>query len=785
MTHTTVGSTLETRRTERIANVAEFSYRPEFYRLWASADQAGLEALLGQQPVLQVFDEIQGQLAELLKARRPDHKYRPDELQAAIEHHLAGRPRAHYGVWVYYPWAARLVHLLDEAEFVELRTDRNRHKITRDEQARLARQRVGIVGLSVGQAIALTLALERGCGELRLADFDRLELSNLNRLRTGVHTLGVPKVIAAAREIAEIDPYLAVTCYPEGVTEATVDTFLTADGGLDLVLDECDSLDVKVLLRQRARAHRNPVVMCTSDRGLLDVERFDREPSRPLFHGLAGDLDYPALQGLTTEEKVPYILQIMGLATTSARLKASFIEVEQTIATWPQLGSAVVLGGAVAADVCRRIALGQYQDSGRYFVDLETLVADRAPGADPPPMLPVGPPSISGVEMSGLIQTVLTPAPHGCLCLAPEQITVLVEAGIRAPSGGNSQPWLWAAATGHLFLFHDERRSAASLDQGLGGLVALGAAIENVVLQAHALGLEVLLHYFPAPQDRRLVAGFCFAPPQEQETNPPYESHDYDALVDAVSRRRTNRALGPRQPLDPVVLPAMAEAVATIPGARLHYLLAEDDLEAIGELIGAGDRVRLLHPQWQQEMMAELRWTPAEAARTRDGVDLATLPLAAVDRAGLEMARDRAALTLLRAWDAGERLKTMSRKAVAAASAVGLITMRTDRPLDYLLGGRAMQRAWLIATQHHLAFQPLSILPYMFKQAQRGLDPLLPPALQTELYALRLQYQALFSVWDGMGEILLFRLAVADPPPVRERRRPVEEVLRCFPRNGR
>jgi tRNA A37 threonylcarbamoyladenosine dehydratase len=56
------------------------------------------------------------------------------------------------------------------------------------------RKRIGVVGLSVGQSVALTLALERSFGELRLADFDRLDLSNLNRIRAGVHDLNLPNV---------------------------------------------------------------------------------------------------------------------------------------------------------------------------------------------------------------------------------------------------------------------------------------------------------------------------------------------------------------------------------------------------------------------------------------------------------------------------------------------------------------------------------------------------------------------------------------------------------------
>ena len=42
--------------------------------------------------------------------------------------------------------------------------------------------RVGVAGLSVGHVIAHTLAAQGLCGELRLADFDGLELSNLNRV---------------------------------------------------------------------------------------------------------------------------------------------------------------------------------------------------------------------------------------------------------------------------------------------------------------------------------------------------------------------------------------------------------------------------------------------------------------------------------------------------------------------------------------------------------------------------------------------------------------------------
>ena len=61
---------------------------------------------------------------------------------------------------------------------------------------------IGIVGLSVGHAIAHTLALEGMCGRLRLADNDRIELSNLNRIPATVLDIGINKAVVAARRIA-------------------------------------------------------------------------------------------------------------------------------------------------------------------------------------------------------------------------------------------------------------------------------------------------------------------------------------------------------------------------------------------------------------------------------------------------------------------------------------------------------------------------------------------------------------------------------------------------------
>ena len=274
--------------------------------------------------------------------------------------------------WIHYPWRNSLVKLLGPKGFRTLRLDRNRNKITLSEQERMTELRVGVVGLSVGHAVAHTIAIEGLCGELRLADFDVLDLSNLNRVPASVFDLDINKTTVAARRIAELDPYLTVVTHPEGLIASSMDTFMD---GLDIVIDECDSLDAKLTLREAARSRGIPVLMETSDGGILDVERFDLEPTRPLLHGLLGDLDARSLADITPEQKAPLAARILDPTKLTPRMLASLPEIGVSLSTWPQLGSDVALGGASVAAVVRAFGLGTPPPSGRVRINLETHIS--------------------------------------------------------------------------------------------------------------------------------------------------------------------------------------------------------------------------------------------------------------------------------------------------------------------------------------------------------------------------------------------------------------------------
>ncbi len=351
------------------------SFRPVFFDIGAKKDYHALTDLLRSGSVRNVNDNIHAQLCEYIQINRPTEKLNSEKLENLVIEKLNGQPIESYGNWVYYPWNGQLVHLLPEEEFVQVRTSRNIYKIYPEELEKLRTKKIGIIGLSVGQSIALTMAMERTCGAFHLADFDDVELSNMNRIRVSVSDLGDSKTILAAREIAEIDPYLKVTIFPEGINEDNIDRFFTKDGKLDLLVEECDGLDVKINSRLKARELGIPVVMDTNDRGMLDIERFDLEPDRPLFHGgFPEDIRTDNLKQLSNKEKLPLLDAMADLGGMSERMKYSLSQLGKSINTWPQLASSVALGGAMVTDVSRRILLGQLNCSGRFFVDFESLI---------------------------------------------------------------------------------------------------------------------------------------------------------------------------------------------------------------------------------------------------------------------------------------------------------------------------------------------------------------------------------------------------------------------------
>jgi nitroreductase len=737
---------------------------PQFFSLAEGRDRAALATLLQAGRVYRVDDDLVAQLAELLQARQPKPKLSSAEAEARARHHLGGRPVEEYGRWAFFPWSGQLVHLLDRDEFRELRFNRNAYKITPDEQRQLADRRIGVVGLSVGFSVAMALALEGVGGRFRLADFDVLAASNLNRVPAGAAGIGRNKAIVAGQRLLELDPYLEVDVFPGGLQPDNVESFLAAGGRLDLLIEECDDLWLKVFVREAARRLRIPVIMETNDRGMIDVERFDREPERSILHGLMGRTEAAGLKGLVGRQKVPFVLSILDGQRISAALAASLFEIDESLVGWPQLGSGTLLGAATATEAARRVLLDRLTSSGRWYVDLAAILAgDPLPG------------TAAGVPGEPPVPAPAVAPEHGRL--PAQRRPVLDRAAARdavahailAPSGGNRQPWAFHLTSDRRLLCAlDEARARSFLDYGnAAGYLSCGAALENLCLRLGASGLRARAHLLPDGSDPCRIATVEVTPGDP-------EAHDL-VLARAIPGRATNRRLGTRVPLPPEAAAALLR-VAERGHCRLQ-LLEPERLDAAGRFLGEVDRFRFLCPTLHRELVSEIRWNAASAEATRDGVDLATLELDELDAAGLRLLAREDVVTILRETGTGSALGRGAQNAVAAASTVALLSIDREGADAFVEGGRVMERIWLEATGLRLAMQPMSVAPYLFRRLNRAAGDGFSESERRRLKELQESFLGLFPHAADQNDLLLFRLGVAPPATVASLRRPVDAVF--------
>jgi len=139
-------------------------------------------------------------------------------------------------------WLARTIQLL------------GREKINRLHYARVAVFGLGGVGSYAVEALARS-----GVGHIRLVDFDKVKLTNINRQVYALHsTLDKPKVQIAAERIKDINPSCDVDSRNVFINNQSLEGLL--DPLVDVVVDAIDSVSSKANLIAAAYEKKITVV---------------------------------------------------------------------------------------------------------------------------------------------------------------------------------------------------------------------------------------------------------------------------------------------------------------------------------------------------------------------------------------------------------------------------------------------------------------------------------------------------------------------------------------------
>ncbi len=160
-------------------------------------------------------------------------------------------------------------------------------------QERLLGSRVLIAGMGgLGAPAAMYLAAA-GVGQLVIADFDRVDLTNLQRQI--IHTtdrIGMPKVESARRALLALNPEVKVEAVEEPLGDENLPGLVA---GADLVVDASDNFATRFAINAACCHARVPLVSGAAIRLEGQVTVFSGRPGGPCYQCL-----YP--QGGTVDE---------------------------------------------------------------------------------------------------------------------------------------------------------------------------------------------------------------------------------------------------------------------------------------------------------------------------------------------------------------------------------------------------------------------------------------------------------------------------------------------------
>ncbi|MCF7858163.1 MAG: sulfur carrier protein ThiS adenylyltransferase ThiF [Candidatus Cloacimonetes bacterium] len=110
---------------------------------------------------------------------------------------------------------------------------------------KLQRAVIGIAGAGgLGSNVAISLT-RAGIGELIIADFDKIEPSNLNRQQYFQNQIGLPKVAALKDNLEKISPFTRVKIYEVKLDKTNI---IPIFKNVDILVEAFDKSEMKVML---------------------------------------------------------------------------------------------------------------------------------------------------------------------------------------------------------------------------------------------------------------------------------------------------------------------------------------------------------------------------------------------------------------------------------------------------------------------------------------------------------------------------------------------------------
>src|SRR5262245_50387354 len=191
-----------------------------------------------------------------------------------------------------------------------------------------------------------------------------------------------------------------------------------------------------------------------------------------------------------------------------------------------------------------------------------------------------------------------------------EQCHHLLHYAVAAPSGHNTQPWLFRVINNGVELLADRTRALPIVDPADRELtISCGAALGQLRLAIRHFGFTDVVDLFPDARQPDLLARVTLGAARSSRA-------EDERLFHAILKRRSNRSAFEARPVPPALVAALRSSAAD-EHVGVHEVVGEEQRRAVADLVAEGDRIQFSNKLFRRELAA---WMCPNFSRRRDGI---------------------------------------------------------------------------------------------------------------------------------------------------------------------
>ncbi len=268
-----------------------------------------------------------------------------------------------------------------------------------------------------------------------------------------------------------------------------------------------------------------------------------------------------------------------------------------------------------------------------------------------------------------------------------EKYQFLIEQATKAPSGHNTQPWLFRTSRDHIEIHPDFSKTLSVVDPHHREMfVSLGCAAENLCIAAQSKGYDCQVTI-----SEEGVIHLQLIPPVKEIG----EEKQTPSSLELISKRQNNRSVYNGKIVEEPTLKELL-SIQREKHIRIHcWQKGSEEFDRIFQLILKGNAIQMNDPLFKKELKNWMRFNKRHEERFRDGLSYAVF--------GAPNLPQWMSRLIMNACLTPHLQNKGDRKKLESSSHLVLFTVKEDIPTEWIALGRTLERFLLNATRAGVA----------------------------------------------------------------------------------